>query len=124
MFWAAASDTPNVGPTKRVSSNRPKPARPNVRVTLPAPVGVDPPVLPREPPEPALLTGDNRRLMNFAVDDVLTTARTECLVPWLGREGDGEPVEIVFDAVIHDGRLVNVGLRSMRLEVPATSSSV
>lgn len=119
VFYAAASDTPTVTPVKKASSNRPKPAHPNVRVALPAPVGVDPPELPREAPEPALLTGDDRRLMNVAVDDVLTAARSECLVPWLGREGDGDPVEIVFDAVIHDGRLVDVGLRSMRLEVPA-----
>lgn len=118
VWWAATSDAPVPPPSARkpVATAPKRPA--NTRIPLPAPQDIPPPVLPRERPEPAQLTPDDRQRMNIAVDAVLTAARTECLVPWLGREGDGEPVEIVFDAVLNDGRLVDVGLRSMRLEVP------
>jgi hypothetical protein len=60
--------------------------------------------------------------MNFAVDGVLRAARTECLEPWLDQtasEPGGQlPAEFVFDAVLHDGRMVDMGFRSLEREVP------
>jgi hypothetical protein len=118
VLWTAADERPPPAPRER-PSRVPRPTPPATRVGLPAPLGVEPPEAPDERPEPAHVTGDDRRLMNVAVDDVLTAARTDCLVPWLGRDGDGAPEEVVFDAVLHDGRLVDVGIRAMRLELPS-----
>lgn len=95
----------------------PRPAQ--VRIPLPPPRSVEPPRPPDERPAEARLTPDDRREMNFAVDAVIRAAREECLQPWLAGVDAAPPEsEFVFDAVLFDGQLADVGLRSLDLPLP------
>jgi hypothetical protein len=90
------------------------------RASLPPPAGIERPQPPPEPLPPARVTPDDRREMNYAVDGVLRAARVDCLEPFLADAGaePGAEEEFVFDAVLYDGRLYDVGLRSMGHDLP------
>jgi hypothetical protein len=98
----------------------PSPAPIAVRVALPPPADVDPPAVPEERPADVPITPDDRRAMNYAVDDVLKEAEAQCLEPWLARlpERPGR-AEFVFDALLFDGQLADIGMRSLTVDVPA-----
>lgn len=108
---------PKVRPA-RPAAPVPVPGAPSVRRSVPPPTGVEAPEPPDERPEPAKVTPDLRREMNFAMDAVLRAARQDCLQPWLDVDPSGPPVEVVFDAVLFDGKLVDFGLRSLGPAVP------
>lgn len=58
--------------------------------------------------------------MNYAVDGVLREAKAQCLAPWLARQPEPPPsAEFVFDALLFDGQLADIGMRSLTLDVPA-----
>lgn len=86
------------------------------RVALPAPPGVDLPPPSRTGRQPVRLTPEDRRLMNFSVDDVLRAARADCLQSWVN--AGGQDVEIVFDVLLSDGRVMDIGMRSLGQAVP------
>jgi hypothetical protein len=110
-----APDTgPDPVPAPRAATPRPA-AAPGGRVQVRPPKGVEAPAPPDERPEPAAITPDLRREMNYAMDGVIQAARRECLDPWVERVGT---TEMVFDAVLYDGRLVDFGLRSLGEPVP------
>lgn len=114
---APVEPAPAPRPAKPKPAERPMPA--SVRIPLPPPRNVEPPTPPDERPPPAPITPDDRRDMNFAVDRVLQAAREECLEPWLAGVDDAPPkAEFVFDAVLFDGQLADIGMRSLHLEVP------
>jgi hypothetical protein len=89
-----------------------------IRATLPPPPDIERPALPEEPLPPAQITPEDRRQMNFAVDGVLKAARAECIGPWLANIGAEQADEFVFDAVLYEGRLYEVGLRAMGHDIP------
>ncbi|HHO53819.1 MAG TPA: hypothetical protein ENK18_23840 [Deltaproteobacteria bacterium] len=119
-----AQDTtpdPPIAPPPVASSVAPSaPAPRATRVQLPRPADVQLPEPPREPPAPAELTPDDRRRMNYAMNDVLIEAREACILPWI--DGLEEPLkaEFVLDAVLYDGHLYDVGIRSLDLEMPTS----
>jgi hypothetical protein len=81
---------------------------------------VEPPRVPDERPPDVPLSPDDRRTMNYAVDGVLKEAKTQCLAPWLDKMPDAPPsAEFVFDALLFDGQLADIGMRSLTLDVPA-----
>ncbi len=102
---------------------KPAPAQPApkaVRVPLPPPADVEPPRLPDERPPDVALTPEDRRSMNYAVDGVLQEAKTQCLEPWLAKVPERPArAEFVFDALLFDGQLADIGMRSLTLDVPA-----
>lgn len=112
--------TPAPTPAPRPAVPEPPPPAPplaaNTRVQVRPPPGVEPPQMPDERPEPAPITPDDRRTMNYAMDDVIKNARAECLDDWITEEG--APTELVFDGVLYDGRLVDFGMRSLGPQVP------
>ena len=58
--------------------------------------------------------------MNYAVDAVLQEAKVSCLEPWLKNNPEAPPSsEFVFDALLFDGQLADIGMRSLSLDVPA-----
>lgn len=81
------------------------------RHALPPPPGVDPAPPSRNGHGPPRMTPEDRKLMNYSVDDVLKVARAECLQGWV--DTVGEDTEIVFDVVLSDGRVMDIGLRSL-----------
>jgi hypothetical protein len=89
-----------------------------VRHALKPPADIEPPEPPDERPAEAAVTPDDRRAMNYAVDHVLRAARDECIVPWLDTIPEPTNAEFVFDAVLYDGQLYDVGLRSLSLDMP------
>ena len=96
------------------------PAPKAVRVPLPPPADVEPPRLPEERPPDVAITAEDRRSMNYAVDGVLREARTECLEPWLAKLPERPAnAEFVFDALLFDGQLADIGMRSLTVDVPA-----
>ena len=104
-----------VGPSPRL----PAAAR-QERVALTPPPGREAPAAP--PPSErvqANLTPEDRGAMNTAVDDAVAAAREECLRPWLVAHDEVDPAEFVFDAVTYDGRMVDVGIRSLTHDLPA-----
>jgi len=103
----------------QVAAVRPHPA-PLVRQPLRPPPGITPPEPAAERPSPAQLEPADRKLMNYAVDNVLKEARDDCILPWIDAIEDPLTAEFVFDAVLHDGQLFDVGLRSLSAEVPPT----
>jgi hypothetical protein len=124
MLVLDAMDPP---PSSAPDPKEPRPTAPagyqSQRIGLEPPPGVDRPALPREPPKPALLTPDDRRAMNFAVDDVVKAAKRDCLLPWLAKVAPDATSEFVIDAVLYDGRVVDIGLRSLDRELPPDVTS-
>jgi hypothetical protein len=120
FVWLLSADTPN-GAAPAASGARLAQAPRQQRASLPPPPGQ---ALPRDLPPPSErvqathLTPEERGSMNQAVDGVLATAREECLRPWLQSLGDPNPSEFVFDAVTYDGRLVDIGIRSLQHDIP------
>lgn len=117
-------DPPQSDPAPvRPQAVRPAPAQPApkaVRVALPPPADVEPPRMPDERPPDVAITADDRRSMNYAVDGVLQEAKTQCLAPWLARLPEPPPsAEFVFDALLFDGQLADIGMRSLTVDVPA-----
>ena len=114
---------PEEPPVARPSPVRPAPAVPApkaVRVALPPPADVEPPRLPNERPPEVALTPEDRRSMNYAVDGVLREAKSQCLEPWLAKLPERPATtEFVFDALLFDGQLADIGMRSLTLDVPA-----
>lgn len=106
---ASPAPRPRSGPVPRA-----------IRASLPPPAGVERPEPPPEPLPEARITPDDRREMNYAVDAVVRAARHECLAPFLAEAGvaSGVEEEFVLDAVLYDGRLYDVGLRAMGLDLP------
>jgi hypothetical protein len=117
LLIALSPEGPERKPRK-VPARAAQPAPRAIRASLPPPPGVELPELPQERPQASDLTPDDRRAMNFAVEGALIPARDECLVPWMEEEGL-EAAEFVFDAVLYDGRLVDIGFRSLTSDVPA-----
>jgi hypothetical protein len=119
----SAPDTGERPAPRPVEVPAPRPVPRAQHIPLRPPPDIEVPDPPRERPPPAEITPDDRRTMNFAVDGVLRAARTECLEPWLDQSasepGGERPAEFVFDAVLHDGRMVDMGFRSLEREVPA-----
>lgn len=113
----AAQDEP-LAPevARRPAPSPPASATASQRVTLPAPPGVDLPPPSRSGRQPVRLTPEDRRLMNFSVDDVLRVARADCLQAWVN--AGGQNLEIVFDVVLSDGRVMDIGMRSLGPPVP------
>lgn len=99
-----------------------EPAPVAVRVPLRRPAGVQLPEPPEEAPEPAYLSPDDRRLMNHAMNDVLSEARDACILPWLDEQQEPLKAQFVLDAVLYDGQLYDVGIRSLDLEMPGAVS--
>jgi len=101
----------------------PAPARPApiaVRVALPPPSDVEPPRLPEQRPPDVAITPEDRRAMNYAVDGVLREAESQCLEPWLAKLPERpSSAEFVFDALLFDGQLADIGMRSLTVDVPA-----
>lgn len=112
----ATDADPRPSPAPRPGATSVAAAPRAVRASLPPPAGIDRPEPPPEPPPPAEITGEDRRLMNVSVDAVLRAARAECLEPWLDGLGDGD--EFVFDTVLYDGRVFDVGIRAMAHDIP------
>ncbi|MCA9494220.1 MAG: hypothetical protein KC621_30040 [Myxococcales bacterium] len=110
----AESPAPSA-PTPRTEPVRAAPR--SVRVPLPAPSGRRHPDV-RQRKEPVHLDGDLKLVMNTAVDDAIRPARVECLEPWVDGLPNPHETEFVFDAVIHDGELADIGLRSLSVPVP------
>jgi hypothetical protein len=109
---------PDTGPDVPEPAPRaaPRPVAPDsARVRIRPPKGVEAPEPPDERPEPAKVTPDLRREMNYAMDGVIRTARRECVDAWVADAGGAE---LVFDAVLYDGRLVDFGLRSLGEPLP------
>lgn len=122
LVIAGSSDGPEEqpapAPAARTSRSEPVRAAPRaVRVPLPAPAGRAHPDV-RERLAPVHLTGDLKFTMNSAVDDAIRPARLQCLEPWVDSLTDARETEFVFDAVIHDGALADIGLRSLTEAVP------
>ncbi len=112
-----APEAPPAPRTRVVRAEGARPAPRSVRVPLPAPAGREHPD-PSTRQEPARLDADIKREMNHAADDVLSEARSRCLQPWVDDEIEA-PTEVVFDFVLHDGELADIGLRSLSREMPA-----
>jgi hypothetical protein len=62
------------------------------------------------------MTPEDRRLMNFSTDDMLKVVRAECLQPWVNERA--AEVELVFDVLLSDGRVMDIGMRPIGAEVP------
>lgn len=121
LVIAGSSETPeppapaSAAPSARIEPVRAAPRA--VRVPLPAPAGRAHPDV-RERKDPVHLNGDLKFTMNTAVDDAIKPARHECLEPWVDSLTNPRETEFVFDAVIHDGELADIGLRSLSEAVP------
>jgi hypothetical protein len=59
------------------------------------------------------MTPERYRDYNVAMNDVVVNSRNECLRPWVRDQELGE-VEVVLDAVLWDGRVVDFGIRGLR----------
>jgi hypothetical protein len=86
------------------------------RLALPPPAGIEAPPASRAGPRTARMTPDDRRAMNVSVDDMLKVARADCLQPWVNDAG--KPVELVFDVLLSDGRVSDIGMRPLGATVP------
>ncbi|MEQ1564864.1 MAG: hypothetical protein ABMA64_04445 [Myxococcota bacterium] len=117
MVMVIAADVPEQDPAAATPAPAPTGFR-SQRQPLAPPPGVERPRIPRERPEEARITPDDRRAMNFAVDDVLKAARADCLEPWVGTVSPEVAEEVVFDAVLIDGRVVDIGIRALTHEIP------
>lgn len=125
LLWALiAQDTSVEAPESEVKVERPAPRAPDApvqmatRAKVPRPAGIDEPEWPEERPPPSMITADDKRKMNYAVDDVLRDAREECILPWIDALPDPLEAEFVFDAVLWDGQLYEAGIRSLNAEIP------
>ena len=85
------------------------------RRPLPAPEGVRPPQPPPDAPA-AQLGAEQWRDYNTAIHEIVVQARTECLRPYAQQAGLGK-VEVILDAVLWDGRVVDFGIRGLQ-DVP------
>ncbi|MEM6927741.1 MAG: hypothetical protein AAF602_12480, partial [Myxococcota bacterium] len=101
-----------------------KPARPGVgaivptrRVSLAPPADRERPVRPDEA-EPTNLTPGMRQEMNYFVDDILDAAHDTCIRPWMRELPPSVTAEFVFDAVLYDGQMYDIGVRSLDHEMP------
>lgn len=125
LGWAltrATPDEPSVeAPEPAPLRVRPAPKAvpedgPMARRTLPAPAGVPrPEVAPPDGP-PADLSTEQWRDYNEAVHQLVLVARRECVRPWVHEQGLGR-IEIVLDAVLWDGEVVDFGIRGLQ-DVP------
>ncbi|MEN0063646.1 MAG: hypothetical protein AAGA48_15955 [Myxococcota bacterium] len=115
----AGGPTPEpVPPRPTVTPSPVKPTiRPGARLSLPPPDDLSRPERP-ENPEIVPLTADMRREMNYFVNEIVKAARDECILPWM--EGFAEPTtaEFVFDTVLYDGQMYDVGIRSLDHDLP------
>lgn len=115
-------DAPAPEPVAAEPAPPPAPANAPLRVAerakLARSAGVPEPEWPEERPEPSVITPDDKKKMNYAVDDVLRDARDECIVPWIDEIAEPVEAEFVFDAVLWDGQVYEAGIRSLNLEIP------
>lgn len=127
LLWALiAQDTsvstdPEPEPAPVAAAPRPDPTaavQRGIRATVPRPEGIPEPEWPEERPPPSIITPDDKRKMNYAVDDVLRDAREECILPWIDDLDEPVEAEFVIDAVLWDGQLYEAGIRSLNLEIP------
>lgn len=118
-------DPPPPRPTVTPAQPRPRPdvvdTRTTQRISLQPPEGHE---LPNRPDTIELnpLTPDMRREMNYFVDDILKASRNACIMPWLEEIGPGTRSEFVFDAVLVDGEMYDIGVRSLDRELPGEVS--
>ncbi len=92
------------------------------RVPLPRPPDHEGPEVPRERLPTVEITAEERQSMNYAIDDVLAEARDDCLLPWIDDLEAPTRAEFVFDVVLYDGEIYDIGLRSLDLPLPASVS--
>jgi len=129
LFWLATAPpsvpdppVPTPQPAVPVPSPRappvvPPPAPgPMARRTLPAPT--DRPVRPPPPPNAprAKLSTEQWRDYNESVHEMVTRAREACLRPYVRDAGLGR-IEVVVDAVLWEGEVVDFGIRGLQ-DVP------
>ncbi len=120
------AETPDPVPPRPTVT--PAPARPEAaprasqRISLEPPPERERPVRP-EVVEPTPLTPDMRREMNYFVDDILKASRDDCILPWLDQMEPGTEAEFVIDAVLYDGQMYDVGIRSLDHELPGSVRS-
>ncbi|MBX2796199.1 MAG: hypothetical protein KTR31_00980 [Myxococcales bacterium] len=89
-------------------------------IPLPRPPDIEVPEPLEDRPSPVDIGHEEKLEMNYAVDDVLKEARDSCIVEWIDGIADPTEAEFVFDAVLVDGRLSDVTMRSLNLEMPQT----
>ena len=73
---------------------------------------------PEERPPPAVVTPDDKRKMNFAVDEAMTAAREDCILPWIDEIAEPTEAEFVMDVVLWNGRIYDYSIRSLTLDLP------
>lgn len=115
---SAPTDDP-LPPRPSVTPSPPRPSAGRAsaqRVSLAPPPERARPEMPDNPRQ-LTLTPEMRREMNYFVDDIVKDARDKCILPWLGGLADPQ-AEIVFDAVLYEGQLYDVGIRSLDLDMP------
>lgn len=124
LLWVLIAQDTDVPEAETVAVATPEkrpadaPVQMATRAKVPRPEGIDEPEWPEERPPPTTITPDDKRKMNYAVDDVLRDAREECILPWIDDLPDPLEAEFVFDAVLWDGQLYEAGIRSLNAEIP------
>lgn len=104
---------PTVTPSPVAPTVRPSGAR----VSLPPPPDVQRP----ERPENArvnTMTPGMRQEMNYFVDGIIKAARDECILPWMDDMAPATTAEFVFDTVLYDGQMYDVGIKSLDHDLP------
>ncbi len=86
------------------------PSGPMARVAVPRPSDAAP--LKEPPVGRTELNTEQWRDYNLAVDDVTRAAREACLRPWAQAEDIGR-VEVIVDAILWDGEVVDFGIRGL-----------
>jgi len=127
LLWASMRELPGDG-TEPVPVPAPRPERrapavvppaaadgPMGRRPLPAPVGHEPARRPDNATK-ANLSTEQWRDYNTAVHELVTRARKQCLRPYVRDAGLGR-IEVVIDAVLWDGEVVDFGIRGLQ-DVP------
>lgn len=128
IVWSArtTSDTPRASDPPGKRQVLPAPLSPSSKRSAGAAdaIRLMPPPDVTSPPErtfrapPVTLTAEDRRTMNYAVDDVVRAGRDACLYPWLESETFDVPAEFVLDAVLFDGGLADMTFRAIGRDVP------
>ena len=75
-----------------------------------------PRVEPRPKPDP--VPPDIRQEYNYAMRAAVKELRLQCIQPYVDDAGLVEPSTMVVDAVVTDGELTDIGLRSVGAEIP------